>query len=203
MVMGRIVVTAFVTVDGVVQAPGFQDEDRDGGFELGGWTQPFGDAEVEARVVASVLAADALLLGRRSYELLSSFWPTADPTDVRTAKLNSQPKYVASRTLDTVGWNATLLRGDLLAEVTALKEAHEEISIWGSSGLLTDLLAADLVDEFVLLIYPVVLGSGKRLFPTGQSHGLALVSSEVSSKGVVIQVYRRAELPRKDEEWVG
>src|SRR5215210_2711667 len=102
MVMGRIVVTAFVTVDGVIQAPGFQDEDRDGGFELGGWTQPFSDAEVEARVVASVLAADALLLGRRSYELLSSFWPTADPTDVRTAKLNSQPKYVASRTLDTV-----------------------------------------------------------------------------------------------------
>jgi hypothetical protein len=77
----------------VIQVPGFQDEDRDGGFELGGWTQPFSDAGVEARVVASVLAADALLLGRRSYELLSSFWPTADPTDVRTAKLNCQPKY--------------------------------------------------------------------------------------------------------------
>lgn len=199
--MGRIVVTAFVSIDGVIQAPGFRAEDLDGGFELGGWTQPFHDALVEARVIKSVLAADALLLGRRSYELLSSFWPTAEPADERSVKLNSQPKYVASRTLNEVGWNATLLRGDLVEQVRAAKEAHAEISIWGSSGLLPDLLAAGLVDEFVLLVYPVVLGAGKRLFPRGQAHGFTLTSSDVSSTGVAIQTYRLTELPRKDGEW--
>lgn len=97
--MGRIIVTAFVTLDGVIQAPGLADEDRDGGFELDGWTQPYADPTVDEWVVRSVLAADALLLGRRSYELLSSYWPTADPDDPRTGKLNSQPKYVISETL--------------------------------------------------------------------------------------------------------
>ncbi|WP_163511270.1 dihydrofolate reductase family protein [Fodinicola acaciae] len=194
--MGKIVVTAFVTVDGVIQAPGFRDEDRDGGFDLGGWTQPYGDAVVERRVFKSVLAADALLLGRRAYELLSSFWPTADP-DARTRKLNSQPKYVASRTLRTVEWNnTTLLRGDLVEQVAKLRAQYAQISVWGSSTLIQPLLENELLDEFVLLVYPIVVGSGKRLFAGGTPVGLELVEAETSTTGVSIHTYRRAEMPR-------
>jgi dihydrofolate reductase len=161
-------VTAFVTLDGVVHGPGLPDEDRDGGFEFGGWTQPYSDSVVDQRTTTSVLDADALLIGRRTYELFASYWPGADPEEPRTAKLNSQPKYVVSRTLRTASWNnSTLLRGDVAEQVAQLKQRHEEISIWGSSQLIATLLPAGLIDEFVLLTYPTVVGRGKRLFNGG------------------------------------
>ncbi|WP_280473556.1 dihydrofolate reductase family protein [Nocardia asiatica] len=190
--MGKIVVTAFVTLDGVIQAPGLPDEDRDGGFKSGGWTQPYADPMVDQRTIKSVLDADALLIGRRTYELFASYWPSADSADSRTAHLNSQPKYVASRTLQTVGWNnATLLRGDVTEQVIQLKQRHDHISIWGSSQLITTLLPAGLIDEFVLLTYPIVIGGGKRLFDADTSMDLELTHTTTASTGVVISTYRR------------
>ncbi|MEV4066188.1 dihydrofolate reductase family protein [Nonomuraea dietziae] len=190
--MGKIVVTAFVTLDGVIQAPGLPDEDRDGGFKSGGWTQPYADPVVDQRTTRSVLDADALLIGRRTYELFASYWPGADPADPRTVQLNSQPKYVASRTLRTVDWNnSTLLRGDVTEQVAQLKQRHDHISIWGSSQLLTTLLPAGLIDEFVLLTYPTVIGSGKRLFNAGTPMDLELTDTITAWTGVVISTYRR------------
>lgn len=192
--MGKIVVTAFVTLDGVIQAPGLQDEDRDGGFELGGWTQPYADPVVDQRTTESVLAADALLIGRRTYELFASYWPRADPADPRTGKLNGQPKYVASRTLRTAEWNnSTVLEGNVVERVAELKKQHDEISIWGSSNLIPTLLRADLIDEFVLLTYPIVVGDGKRLFSTDSPLGLELTETTTAGSGVVICTYRRAD----------
>lgn len=190
--VGKIVVTAFVTLDGVIQAPGFQQEDQEGGFELGGWTQPYGDEIADQAVTESVLAADALLLGRKAYERLSSFWPGADPADPRTGKLNDQPKYVVSRTLSEVGWNnTTILSGPVAEEVAALKQRYDEISIWGSSELIAELMRHELVDEFLLLTYPVVVGSGKRLFNGDTPVALELARSITSSTGVIISTYRR------------
>jgi dihydrofolate reductase len=190
--MGKIVVTAFITLDGVIQAPGLPDEDRDGGFESGGWTQPYADPAIDQRTTKSVLDADALLIGRRTYELFAGYWPGADPEDARTVKLNSQPKYVASRTLRTTDWNnSTLLRGDVAEQVGRLKERHEEISVWGSSQLITTLLPAGLIDEFVLLTYPTVVGGGKRLFNSGTPLGLKLADFTTAESGVVICTYRR------------
>jgi len=190
--MGKIVVTAFVTLDGVIQAPGLPDEDRDGGFEAGGWTQPYADPVVDQRFTRSVLDADALLIGRRSYELFAGYWPGADPEDQRTAQLNSQPKYVVSRTLQTVAWNnSTLLRGNVFEQVAQLKQRHDQISIWGSSQLITTLLPAGLIDEFVLLTYPTVIGGGKRLFNGDTPLDLELIDTTTAGTGVVISTYRR------------
>jgi dihydrofolate reductase len=190
--MGKIVVTAFVTLDGVIQAPGFPGEDRDGGFEFGGWTQPYSDPAVDQRATKSVLDADALLIGRRTYELFASYWPGADPGDPRTAQLNNQPKYVVSRTLQTAHWNnSILLRGDVAEQVAQLKERHDEISIWGSSQLLDTLLPAGLIDKFVMLTYPTVVGSGKRLFNGGTPLDLELIETTTAGTGVVICTYRR------------
>ncbi|WP_084258931.1 dihydrofolate reductase family protein [Microtetraspora malaysiensis] len=193
--MGKIVVTAFVTLDGVIQAPGLQDEDRDGGFELGGWTGPYADPMVDRRTAESVLSADALLLGRRTYQLFAGYWPGADPSDPRTAKLNSQPKYVVSRTLRTAQWtNTTVLSGDDVAkQVLRLKERHNQISVWGSSSLIPVLLREELIDEFVLLTYPIVVGGGKRLFSGDTPLGLQLTHAATSGSGVMMCSYRRAE----------
>ncbi|MFG6202603.1 dihydrofolate reductase family protein [Nonomuraea sp. JJY05] len=192
--MGKIVVTAFVTLDGVIQAPGLPDEDRDGGFEHGGWTQAYADPAIDQRATTSVLAADALLLGRRTYELLSSYWPTANPDDPRTSKLNSQPKYVASHTLQTAEWtNTTILDGDITKQVTDLKNTYDEISIWGSSHLITTLLRNDLIDEFVLLTYPLTVGNGKRLFNDEAPLRLQLTETTTSNTGVIISTYRRTD----------
>src|SRR5688500_4517018 len=125
--MGKIVVTAFVTLDGVIQAPGFPDEDRDGGFQHGGWTQAYADPAIYPRATTLLLDADVLLLGRRTYELLSSYWPTADPADPRTGKLNSKPKYVAPHTLRTAEWtNTTILDGDIPKQAADLRHTYDE-----------------------------------------------------------------------------
>ncbi|MFE2958423.1 dihydrofolate reductase family protein [Nocardia tengchongensis] len=193
--MGKIVLTAFVTLDGVIQAPGLRDEDRDGGFELGGWTQRYADPIVDQQTTESVLGADALLLGRRTYQLFASYWPGADPADPRTAKLNSQPKYVISRTLQAAAWNnSTVLDGhDLVEQVSRLKERYNEISVWGSSRLIPVLQREALIDQFVLLTYPIVAGGGKRLFTSDTPLGLQLTHTTTSASGVIISTYHRTE----------
>jgi dihydrofolate reductase len=192
--MRNLMVTAFVSVDGVVQGPGGPDEDRDGGFEQGGWVAPHVDEGLIARMAELTGRADALLLGRRTYEIFAATWPLAAADDPIGAKLNSVPKHVASRTLDAVTWeNSTLLAGDTAEAVRALKRAPGgEIQVHGSGDLVQTLVEHDLVDEFHLLVFPVLVGSGKRLFARGTvPAGLRLVDSTTSPGGVVISRYAR------------
>jgi dihydrofolate reductase len=192
--MGKLVVGTFVSLDGVMQAPGGPDEDRDGGFELGGWSVNYWDEKMGEIVTEQTLRGDALLLGRRTYEIFVSHWPKVGDADPVAAKLNSMPKYVASRTLQGVDWNnARLLEGDVGDAVRTLKQQHDEISVTGSSNLIQTLLKEDLVDEFVVRSFPVVIGPGKR--PLGEGTmpgGLELLDSTTSTTGVRIETYRRA-----------
>jgi dihydrofolate reductase len=190
----NLLVTAFVSVDGVVQAPGGPDEDRDGGFEHGGWVVPHVDDQLMERMVALTRRADALLLGRRTYEIFAASWPLAPADDPIGSKLNTMPKHVASRTLDEVTWqNSTLLGGDVVAAVRALKDGPGgEIQVHGSGALVQTLLEHDLVDELHLLVFPVLIGSGKRLFAAGTvPAGLRLVETATSATGVVVSRYAR------------
>jgi dihydrofolate reductase len=191
--MGKLVVGTFVTLDGVMQSPGAPDEDREGGFEHGGWLPPYFDESMGRTMDELMGRAEALLLGRKTYEIFISYWPHQGDEDPMAAKLNSMPKYVASRTLDSVDWsNATLLRGELAEEVRKLKDEHGEINVAGSSDLIQSLLKHDLVDELQLLVFPVLIGSGKRLFGEGTiPRGLRLVDSKTSDSGVTINRYER------------
>jgi dihydrofolate reductase len=196
--MGKLVVGTFVTVDGVMQAPGGPDEDREGGFEHGGWLAPHFDDTLGVFMDGLIGRSDALLLGRKTYEIFASYWPNAAPDDPMAQKLNSVPKYVASRTLDSVDWsNSNLLGDDVPAEVAALKERIDgEIHVTGSGDLIQTLLQHDLVDEFVLIVFPVVLGTGKRLFAGGTiPRGLRLADTQTSPNGVAIQTYERTGEP--------
>jgi len=187
-------VTAFVSVDGVVQAPGGPDEDRDGGFEHGGWVVPHIDEQLMERMVTLTRRADALLLGRRTYEIFAASWPLAAADDPIGSKLNTLPKHVASRTLGEVAWqNSTLLGEDVVAGVRELKDGPGgEIQVHGSGELVQTLLEHDLVDELNLLVFPVLIGSGKRLFAAGTvPAGLRLVETATSSTGVVVSRYAR------------
>jgi dihydrofolate reductase len=184
-----------VTVDGVMQAPGGPTEDTDGGFVHGGWVAPHFDDELGALAVEGALRPDALLLGRRTYEIFAAHWPRVTGDDPIAAKLNAMPKYVASRTLEAVEWNdSTLLRGDVAEAVAELKEGPGgEIRVYGSGNLVQTLLANDLVDELVLWVVPVLLGEGKRLFGEGtRPAGLELAEAKTSSTGVALHTYRRA-----------
>jgi dihydrofolate reductase len=192
--MGKLVVGTFLTLDGVYQAPGGQDEDREGGFEHGGWLANFFDEEMGSRIVDLTTASDALLLGRKTYEIFAGYWPNADQSDPVAAHLNNVPKYVASRTLDTVGWNnSTLIDGDVAEKVAELKERYDQVGVTGSGALIQTLLEADLVDVFGLWFFPVVIGSGKRLFGDGTIPGaLKLTDSWTSATGVILTTYERA-----------
>lgn len=164
--MGRLVVNMFVTLDGVIQAPGAQDEDGEDGFRFGGWQAPVSDEEARADITENLLKGDALLLGRKTYDIFSGYWPSA--SGAIADAFNRVPKYVASRSLAAPSWRGTtVLRGDLPKAVTQLKGRHEEIHTWGSSQLLPVLLGHGLVDVLDLYLYPVVLGAGKRLFAEG------------------------------------
>ncbi|MFF5262810.1 dihydrofolate reductase family protein [Actinomadura viridis] len=192
--MRRLLVTTFLSLDGVMQAPGGADEDRDGGFEHGGWAVPHFDPALIERVGRLTERADALLLGRKTYEGFASTWPLAEADDPIGAKINGMRKYVASRTLDSVSWrNSTLLTGDVAEAVAELKEGEGgEIQVHGSGGLIQTLLAADLVDEFHLLIFPVLIGSGKRLFTGGTvPAGLRPAETTTSNNGVLVCTYVR------------
>ena len=194
----KLVVGTFVTLDGVMQAPGGPDEDREGGFEHGGWLVPHFDEDLGVIMDAWTQGSDAVLFGRKSYEILASHWPHVGDEDPMAAKLNSVPKYVASRTLDSADWNnSTILEGDAAESVARLKEEGEgELAVIGSSDLIQTLLRHDLVDEFRLLIFPVVVGTGKRLFGDGTiPRGLRLVDTKVSGSGVAVHTYERVGEP--------
>ncbi|MGH2721289.1 MAG: dihydrofolate reductase family protein [Actinomycetota bacterium] len=193
--MRTLVVGTFLTLDGVMQAPGGPEEDPRGGFTHGGWSVGYWDDRMGQIITESIGGMDALLLGRTTYEIFAAHWPRVTDDDPVAAKLNSVPKYVASRTLDKVEWNnSTLLEGDVATAVAALKdEPGGEIQVQGSCGLIQTLLEHDLVDEYRLWIFPVVLGSGRRLFGEGAvPAGLQLVAAETSSTGVAIHTYARA-----------
>ena len=190
-----------VSVDGVMQGLGGPDEDRRGGFERGGWALPLFDDEAEAFLGEVYQRADAFLFGRRTYEIFAASWGTwADPGDspIWTA-LNTQPKYVASTTLTDPRWaDTTVLSGDLAAAVGDLKaEPAGELQVHGSGSLVRWLLGSRLVDEIILLTYPVVVGQGTRLFPeNGPDTALDLVDSRATTGGVTIQVYRPSGRPQ-------
>lgn len=195
----RLTLTTFITLDGVVQAPGGPDEDTDGGFEHGGWLAPHWDDDAGRAVDRWFAEADAFLLGRRTYEIFAAYWPKAtDPDDRIAGPLNRLPKYVASRTLTDVSWeNSTLLAGDVAAEVARLKEQEgRDLQVHGSGNLAQTLFRHGLVDELMLLTFPVVLGTGKRLFGEGaKPTAFELVESKATGTGVTIDVYRAAGEP--------
>ena len=193
--MRKLVVGTFLTLDGVMQAPGGPDEDRDGGFEHGGWLVPYFDDKLGQIMSDWTRQAGGFLLGRRTYEIFAASWPkVTDPDDPIAATLNREPKYVASRTLDSVEWhNSSLIKGDVAAEVARLKaQDGGEIQVHGSGGLIQTLLEHNLVDAMRLWIFPVVLGTGKRLFGPGTGpSALELTSTEFSTTGAVLHVYER------------
>lgn len=196
--MSKIVVDTFLTVDGVLQAPGGPDEDREGGFTHGGWQAPLFDEASGEFIGEGFARIDGLLLGRKTYDIFAAHWPrvTDDHPDADAGRaLNALPKYVASRTLTELTWqNSTLLGEDVPGAVAKLREEPGgEIHVMGSGDLIQTLIRHDLVDEYRLMIFPVVLGTGKRLFAEGAvPAALELVESRTTPGGVVICVYRRA-----------
>jgi dihydrofolate reductase len=198
--MSRVTVIESITLDGVMQAPGRPDEDVRGGFEHGGWAVPYSD-EVMGRVMGEGMAKGGpLLLGRRTYEDFHGFWPEQTDNPF-TEVLNRAQKYVASRTLsEPLPWsNSTLLEGDAADAVARLKEEPgNDLGVLGSGELVHSLMRRDLIDEYLLLIHPLVLGWGRRLFPEGAFAALQLVDSVTTTTGVVIATYRPAE-PTADQ----
>jgi dihydrofolate reductase len=186
--MGRIVVTEFVSLDGVMEDPGGSES-----FEHGGWTFEIGQGDEGMKFkLDETMASDALLLGRVTYEGFAAAWPSRDGEFAD--KFNGMPKYVVSSTLTDPEWtNSHVLEGDLVSAVTRLKgDVGGDIVVHGSARLAQGLLENDLVDELRLMVFPVVLGSGKRLFDAGSKKGLELVETRTTGTGVVILVYRRA-----------
>jgi len=192
----RLTLHTFLTLDGVMQAPGGPEEDPDSGFKHGGWSFPYGDADFGTFVAGWFDNASAFLLGRKTYEIFNGFWPkVTDPADPIASKLNALPKYVASTTLDSVSWhNSSLLGGDVASEVAKLKEQPgNELQVHGSGKLAQTLIEHDLIDEYRLLYFPVHLGSGKKLFADGvKPAALRLISSAATSTGVIVATYERA-----------
>ncbi|HEX2132775.1 MAG TPA: dihydrofolate reductase family protein [Actinophytocola sp.] len=193
--MSRIVTVNSVSLDGVMQAPGRPDEDTRGGFRHGGWALPYSD-EVLARTMGPRMAGTgSLLLGRRTYEDFHGYWPHQPADNPFVPLLNETMKYVASTTLtEPLPWrNSTLLTGDVPRAVTALRDRPgKDVVVLGSGALLRTLIRHDLVDEYVLLIHPLLLGAGLRLFDDGvPPAGLRLVDSVTTGTGVVLATYRR------------
>ena len=189
----RLTLHTFLTLDGVMQAPGGSEEDLVDGFEHGGWSAPFGDEDFGTAMVGWIGQADAFLLGRRTYDIFSGYWPdVTDPDNLIASKLNGLPKHVASTTLKTVTWNnSSLLEGDVVAAVTKLKEQPgRELQVHGSGDLAHTLIENDLIDEYRLLTFPVHLGTGKKLFRDGgRPAALRLRSATTTSNGVVMATY--------------
>ncbi len=192
----RLTVTTFITLDGVYQAPGGPGEDDEGGFRHGGWSFPYADADFGAVVVGWFGNADAFLLGRKTYGIFASHWPkVTDENDPIASKLNALPKYVVSRGQPPLDWqNSHLITGDVPAEIARLKQLPgDELQVSGSGDLVHTLIGHGLVDEYRLLVYPVLLGTGKRIFPDGDiGAALRLTDSKRTSTGVQILVYEPA-----------
>lgn len=190
--MRKLTVSEFVSLDGVMQAPGGADEDTEGGFRHGGWQMGYFDDVAGERIGASMAQTGAFLLGRRTYEIFASYWPTQSDDDPFAKILNGLPKYVASTTLgEPLAWqNSTLLQGDVAKAVAELKEGEGgNIVVLGSGGLVQTLYENDLVDEYALMIHPIVLGSGKKLFRDVPKKPLKLADSVTTSTGVVMATY--------------
>ena len=188
--MRKVIVSEYVTLDGVMEDPGGAE-----GFKYGGWSFGFGGAEQQQYKFEELFACDALLLGRRTYEGVAAAWPKMPGTGAYGERMNSLPKYVASTTLSEVTWNATLIKGDLAEEVSRLKqEAGQDVLIFGSGELVRTLHERDLIDEYRLMIFPVVLGSGKRLFQdVNEKKVLKLVETRTLGSGVVLLTYQPAK----------
>src|SRR5262245_5898692 len=193
--MRMLRVIEFVSLDGVMQAPGDPEEDTEGGFRHGGWQRPYFDEVLGERAVEGMASTDAYLFGRKTYEKMADFWPTAPADDPFAQHLNGTQKYVASRTLERVEWQpTTILGGDVPGEVATLKEQPgQNIAVLGSGDLVQTLIDHDLVDEYSLGVYPILLGSGKKLFrDAGGVRKLELIDSKPTTTGGVLLTYRPA-----------
>ena len=192
--MRKLIVSTFLTLDGVMQAPGGPDEDDSGGFAFGGWSVNYWDERMGQVMGDAMSAPFDLLLGRTTYDIFAAHWPRASD-EAGAGPLNAATKYVASRSHPTLEWsNSVLIEGDAAEGIAALKQGDgPELQVHGSGNLIQTLLRHGLVDEFRLWVFPVVIGSGKRLFSEGTiPSGLKLVDSTVSSTGVVIGTYEPA-----------
>jgi dihydrofolate reductase len=190
--MRKIIASTFMTLDGVMQAPGGPEEDPTGGFTEGGWSFSYWDDTMNKAMGETMSVPFDLLLGRKTYEIFAAHWPYAGDNPI-TALFNKATKYVASRTLSQLDWvNSKHIQGDVAGEVARLKESDgPELQVHGSSGLLQTLTGAGLVDEYRVWVFPLVLGHGKRLFEKGVPPlALALTDSKLSSTGVLINTYR-------------
>jgi len=188
--MRKIIAITQVSVDGVMQAPGGSEEDRRSGFNHGGWAMPFVD---DALNIVETVGEYDMLLGRRTYVIFAAYWPYQDNPIAKA--FNKATKYVVTRTLDHLDWEKSQrIDGDVVEEVRRLKASHgPELHIWGSSELLQTLIAADLVDEYRIAVFPVVLGEGKRLFENGvPPRRLALVDTRSTPSGVLVNTYHLA-----------
>jgi dihydrofolate reductase len=186
----KLIVTTFITLDGVVQAPGGPGEDDEGGFPFGGWTVPFFDEDLGAVMGETMAKPFDLVLGRKTYDIFAAFWPTASEEE-GAGPLNAAAKHVASRGRPELSWEgSSLIEGDVATGVAALKaQDGPELQVHGSGNLVHTLQQAGLVDEWQLLTFPIVLGTGKRLFDPAAPLALRLVSSTVSGSGVVVGRY--------------
>jgi dihydrofolate reductase len=196
--MGKLIVTEFVTLDGVAQAPGAPDEDQDGGFTHGGWQAPLVDRESGGAVFEQARSMDGLLLGRKTYEIFADYWPRAPEEIPFTGLLNGVPKYVVSRTLARpLAWQgSTQVTGDLAESIEALKERHSQVHVIGSLDLVQSLLRFGLVDRLNLWLYPLLLGSGKRVFAGGTvPTALRLTESVTYPNGTLQLAYETAGVP--------
>ena len=196
--MRKVTVNEWMSLDGVVQAPGAADEDTSGGFEHGGWHLRYLEELSQQRILDGIVGAGGFVLGRRTYEIFAGYWPNAPAEEQVIAEpLNAKPKYVASTTLsDPLGWqNSNVLQGDVVEAVAALKqEDGADLHVIGSTQLVRTLFQHGLVDRFWLMIDPLVVGGGKRLFPEdGALRPLRPVDSEMTSTGAIIATYAPAE----------
>jgi len=205
--MRKLVVGTFLSLDGVMQAPGGPNEDRDGGFQHGGWLVPYFDEKFGNIMTEWTIRAGAFLLGRKTYEIFAGSWPKAtDPADQIATALNTRPKFVASRTLSNVEWhNSFLLKGEVAEEVAKLKaQEGGEIQVHGSGTLLQTLLKHDLVDTLRLWQFPLTIGTGKRLFGQGTiPASFRLVDTQMAATGALLHVYERAGALKYGEVEVG
>jgi dihydrofolate reductase len=197
--MPKIIVNAFLTLDGVMQAPGGPDEDPEGGFPHGGWQAPYADEAMGRRVVEGFADADGFLLGRKTCDIFANYWPKiTDPANAIATALNTRPKHVVSRSLERVSWNnASLIKGDVVAELRKLRaQPGQSVQTWGSTELLQTLQQNDLIDEYRLFVFPLVLGAGKRLFGSGTlPAALKPVASATSANGTTYHRFERGGLP--------
>lgn len=200
--MRRLIAVEYVSLDGVIQAPGHAAEDLSGGFRHGGWTADW-MSEHHVYMSDRFRRAGAFLFGRLTYEIWAGYWPAVtDPDDAIARALNTRPKYVASRTLTACEWDGTeLIRGDVPTAVGALKaQDGADIYLFGSSGLARTLIGHNLIDVYDLWIHPVVLGSGKRLFDQASPrHGFELVDAQVTRGGLIAARYEHSHIPASAE----